>query len=53
MDRLPEPLTSFRQIVEADLRRAARLIIKVQDEIIRNSASLLCCIWEHQPAFPK
>ena len=33
MDRLPEPLTSFRQIVEADLRRAARLIIRVQDEI--------------------
>jgi hypothetical protein len=33
MDRLPEPLTTFRQIVEADLRRAARLIIKVQDEI--------------------
>lgn len=33
MDRLPEPLTTFRQIVEADLRRAARLVIKVQDEI--------------------
>ena len=33
MDRMPEPLTSFRQFVEADLRRAARLIIKVQDEI--------------------
>lgn len=33
MDRLPEPLTTFRQFVEADLRRAARLIIKVQDEI--------------------
>ena len=33
MDRLPEPLTTFRQYVEADLRRVARLIIKVQDEI--------------------
>jgi hypothetical protein len=33
MDRLPEPLTTFRESVEADLRRAARLIIKVQDEI--------------------
>lgn len=33
MDRLPEPLTTFREFVEADLRRAARLIIKVQDEI--------------------
>ena len=33
MDRMPEPLTSFRQFVEADLRRAARLISKVQDEI--------------------
>ena len=31
MDRLPEPLTTFRQFVEADLRRGARLIIKVQD----------------------
>lgn len=33
MDRLPEPLTTFREFVEADLRRAARLVIKVQDEI--------------------
>ena len=33
MDRLPEPLTTFREFVEADLRRAARLIIKVQDEV--------------------
>lgn len=31
MDRLPEPLLSFRQYVEADLRRGARLIIHVQD----------------------
>lgn len=33
MERLPEPLITFRQFVEADLRRAARLIVKVQDEI--------------------
>ena len=33
MERLPEPLTTFRQFVEADLRRAARLIIGVQDEL--------------------
>jgi hypothetical protein len=33
MERLPEPLTTFRQFVEADLWRAARLIVKVQDEI--------------------
>jgi hypothetical protein len=33
MDRMvPEPRT-FRELVEADLRRAARLIIKVQDEV--------------------
>jgi hypothetical protein len=33
MDRLvPEPRT-FKELVEADLRRAARLVIKVQDEI--------------------
>jgi hypothetical protein len=33
MDRMvPEPRT-FNELVEADLRRAARLIIKVQDEI--------------------
>ena len=33
MDRLPEPLTTFKEFVEADLRRAARLIIKIQGEI--------------------
>ena len=33
MNRLPEPLTTFKEFVEADLRRAARLVIKVQDEI--------------------
>jgi len=33
MDRMaPEPRT-FKDLVEADLRRAARLIIKIQDEI--------------------
>jgi hypothetical protein len=32
MERLPH-LESFRDFVEADLRRAARLIIKVQDEL--------------------
>ena len=33
MDRMvPEPRT-FKELVEADLRRAARLIIKVQDEV--------------------
>ena len=42
MDRLPEPLTTFRQFVEADLRRAVRLIIGVQDELepqVRMAAS--------------
>ena len=33
MDRLPKDPTTFRDIVEADLRRAARLVITVQDEI--------------------
>lgn len=33
MERLPEPLTTFRQFVEADLRRAARLIIGEQAEL--------------------
>ncbi len=33
MDRLPRDPQSFREIVEADLRRGARLIIAVQDEI--------------------
>lgn len=33
MDRLPEDPRYFREMVEADLRRAARLVIKVQDEI--------------------
>ena len=33
MERLPEPLGSFRDLIEADLRRAARLIVKVQDEL--------------------
>lgn len=33
MHQLPQSPRSFRELVEADLRRAARLIIKVQDEI--------------------
>jgi len=33
MDPLPHDPRTLREIVEADLRRAARLIIKVQDEI--------------------
>ena len=33
MDRMPEPLANFKDLVEADLRRAARLVINVQDEI--------------------
>lgn len=33
MDRLPHDPRNLREIVEADLRRAARLVIKVQDEI--------------------
>jgi hypothetical protein len=33
MDRLPHDPRNFREVVEADLRRAARLIVKVQDEI--------------------
>jgi len=33
MDRLDHDPRNFRELVEADLRRAARLIIKIQDEI--------------------
>jgi hypothetical protein len=33
MDRLPHAPWNFREIIEADLRRAARLVIKIQDEI--------------------
>ncbi len=33
MDRLPHEPRNFRELIEADLRRAARLVIKVQDEI--------------------
>ncbi len=33
MDRLPHDPRNFRELVEADLRRPARLIIKIQDEI--------------------
>jgi hypothetical protein len=33
MEPLNGPLHGFRGIVEADLRRAARLLVKVQDEI--------------------
>jgi hypothetical protein len=33
VDRMREPLTTFKEFVEADLRRAARVIIKIQDEI--------------------
>ncbi len=33
MERLPRDPVTFREIVEADLRRAARLLIKIQDEI--------------------
>lgn len=33
MDPLPVVPTTFKEIVEADLRRGARLIVKVQDEI--------------------
>ncbi len=33
MDRMPRDPQNFRELVEADLRRAARLIIKIQDEI--------------------
>ncbi len=33
MDRLPYDPKNLRELVEADLRRAARLIIKIQDEI--------------------
>lgn len=33
MDPFPHEPRTFRDIVEADLRRAARLVIKVQDEI--------------------
>jgi hypothetical protein len=33
MDRLPQDPRNFREIVEADLWRAARLVLKVQSEI--------------------
>ncbi len=33
MERLPHNPQTFRDIVEADLRRAARLAVKIQDEI--------------------
>ena len=33
MEPLPHEPRNFKEIVEADLRRAARLVIKVQDEI--------------------
>jgi len=33
MDRLPHEPRTFRELVEADLRRAGRLVVKVQDEI--------------------
>ena len=33
MDPLPHTPRSFRELVEADLRRGARMIIKIQDEI--------------------
>ncbi len=33
MERLPHDPRSLRELVEADLRRAARLLIKIQDEI--------------------
>ncbi len=33
MERLPHNPRNFRELVEADLHRAARLIIKIQDEI--------------------
>jgi hypothetical protein len=33
MDRMSEPLTTFKDFVEADLRRAARRIIKIQVEL--------------------
>ncbi len=33
MEPLPYEPRTFRDIVEADLRRAARLLVKVQDEI--------------------
>ena len=33
MEPLPHAPATFRDLVEADLRRAARLIIKIQDEI--------------------
>ena len=33
MDRLPGEPGSFREIVEADLRRGARLIVRIEDEL--------------------
>jgi hypothetical protein len=33
MERQPGDVRNFRDVIEADLRRAARLIIKIQDEI--------------------
>ncbi len=33
MDRLPHDPRNLRELVEADLRRGAQLVIKIQDEI--------------------
>lgn len=33
ISKMPGPIKKFRDIVESDLRRAARLIIRIQDEI--------------------
>ncbi|MGO8954508.1 MAG: hypothetical protein ACLQF2_14440 [Rhodomicrobium sp.] len=38
MDRLPHDLRNFREMVEANRCRAARLVIKVQDEIDQQTA---------------
>ncbi len=43
MDPLPHEPRNFRELVEADLRRAARLLIKVQDDID----------WQFRMATPK
>jgi hypothetical protein len=42
MDRLPHDPRNFRELVEADLRRGARLIIKVQDLGTIRSVLLPC-----------
>ncbi|MGO9172196.1 MAG: hypothetical protein ACLP7P_09555 [Rhodomicrobium sp.] len=50
MERLPHDPRNLRELVEADLRRAARLIVKVQDEIDPQFLAL-CMAWKQALGF--